>query len=98
MLKVRAPMRAKVPQYPRAANRGIGQIIRKAGGSSLTLLVMLFWLIVYQNLPENPLNDVSAAGRASMVNADAGAGAGAGAAAATDTGNTLFRVIRIGMI
>jgi exopolysaccharide production protein ExoQ len=52
----------------------------------LVLLVILFWLIHYQNLPENPLNGPVAAGPVSAV------------VAQPNTGNTAYRIIRILMI
>jgi exopolysaccharide production protein ExoQ len=90
MRNAHGAVRARMTRSQRGADRGIGPTIRKAGGSSLVLLVILYWLIIYQNLPDNPLNDVQSAGHVSMVNTDASPGA--------DTGNTAFRIIRIGMI
>jgi O-antigen ligase len=45
-------MRAGVPQYARSANRNVGVTARRVEGvGSLVLLSILFWLIIYQNLP-----------------------------------------------
>jgi O-antigen ligase len=88
--KPQGAVRAPVAQ-PGAIPRGIGPVMSKAGGSSLTLLVILFWIIVYQNLPENPLNDPSA-GHAAVVAVDPTPAAGG------DTGNTVFRIIRVAML
>lgn len=52
--RVSGSMRAGVPQHPRGANRRVGPTIgRVEGVGCLVLLAILYWLIFYQNLPDN---------------------------------------------
>lgn len=54
MRKVSGSMRAGAPQTLRGANRHVGPAVgRVEGVGSLVLLSILYWLIFYQNLPDN---------------------------------------------
>jgi exopolysaccharide production protein ExoQ len=54
MRKVSGSMRPAAPQYSKSTNRQVGATVRRVGGvGGLILLSLLFWLIFYQNLPDN---------------------------------------------
>jgi O-antigen ligase len=61
-------MRARAAQQARIANPPVGATVpRVAGGGGLILLSILFWLIFYQNLPNN-LAGMASSGPVSVAN------------------------------
>jgi len=67
-IRAAAPQRAGAPQYARGANRYAGATVRRVGGAGgLILLSVLFWLIFYQNLPNN-LQGMADSGPVSVAN------------------------------
>jgi exopolysaccharide production protein ExoQ len=82
-------MRTQLPQATGLKTRSIGPTVRKAGGSGvLMLLSVLFWLIFYQNLPDNwGLNEVAGQGLA-----------GTAAVPTAYAANVLDRIIKVSMI
>lgn len=63
-------MRGGAAQYTRGANRYVGATVRQVGGAGgLVLLSILFWLIFYQNLP-NDLAGMASKGPVILANTE----------------------------
>jgi exopolysaccharide production protein ExoQ len=68
MRKIPGSIHAGAPQYARGANRRVGATVRGVGSAGgLVLLSILFWLIFYQNLPNN-LHGMADNGPVSLAN------------------------------
>src|SRR5580698_6314546 len=93
MRRVSGPLRASAPSNPRTAARRVAPpIVNRlsgasvAGGASLALLAILFWLVFYQNAPPNMGLNWEVESHPVIVQATT---------ADVDTSNTEDRVIKI---
>src|SRR5262245_58690341 len=98
MNRATAPVRMGSLRNTRSTGRITGKSVRTlAGGGILVVLTLLFWLVFYQTLPDNPLTP-TAAELAQAQQAAQAAAAQSYQAPTGGTGNTGDRIIKICMI